>query len=77
MFFCRNNGFIIKNNGLGTHDNKICVYSSAGNTPNLFDPFAQIGKLFGILMKKPSSHVHSPCSSSREAGHFKNALLKP
>ena len=41
----------------------MCAESSTGNTSNiiphnLFGQSAQIGPLFGIFLKKPSSHVH-------------------
>ena len=38
LAFCRNNGWLMENHGLGTHNDKLCADSSIGNTQQLIWP---------------------------------------
>ena len=58
LVFCRNDGLLMENYGLGTHSDKMCAdkYFNWKYVPqiphNLFGPSAQIDQLFGIFLKK-------------------------
>jgi hypothetical protein len=41
---------------------------------NLFGPSAQINQLFGIFLKKSSSHVHCPWLQFRNKRHVKKKI---
>ena len=38
LAFCRNNGWLMENHGLGTHNDKLCADSSTENTPQFIWP---------------------------------------
>ena len=60
--FCRNNGLLMENHGLRTHNNKVCAESSTGNTQNIplfFRPICPNRPLIWDIVKKPPSYVHA------------------